>query len=136
MNLAKKKQLIARALKVGKGRIILDEARLDELKEAITKQDIRDLHKSGAITIRERKGRRKQEKRKIRRGEGKIKKRVKERKRHYVRITRKLRNYAKELKKEKRIDNKNYRELRKKIAARIFASKSQLKEHLNELKKK
>lgn len=132
MNLAKKKQLAAKVLKVGKGRIILDETRLNEIKEAITKQDMRDLYKSGAIKIKEKKGRRKGEKRKIRRGEGKVKKRVKGRKQDYVRMTRKLRSYIKELKKQKRIDNKNYRELRGKIATRIFTSKAQLKEFLKE----
>lgn len=132
MNLAKKKQLAAKVLKVGKGRIILDETRLNEIKEAITKQDMRGLYKSGAIKIKEKKGRRKREKRKIRRGEGKVKKRVKGRKQGYVRMTRKLRSYIKELKKQKRIDNKNYRELREKIATRIFTSKAQLKEFLKE----
>lgn len=130
MNLAKKKQLAAKVLKVGKGRIILDETRLNEIKEAITKQDMRDLYKSGAIKIKEKKGRRKREKRKIRRGEGKVKKRVRGRKQDYVRMTRKLRSYIKELKKQKRIDNKNYRELRNKIATRMFTSKAQLKEFL------
>lgn len=134
MNLSKKKHLAAVVLKVGKGRISLDEARLDEIKEAITKQDIKDLYKSGAIKIKEKKGRKKNEKRKTRIGEGKIKKIIKRRKRGYVRITRKLRNYVKELRKQKRIDNKLYQELRKKIKARIFKSKAQLKEYLMEIK--
>ncbi len=135
MNLTKKKQLAARVLKVGKGRISLDEARSDEIKEAITKQDIKDLYKAGAIKIKEKKGRRKKEKRKIRKGEGKIKKRIKKRKQIYVKITRKLRKYLKELKKQKKIDNKSYYELRNKITARFFTSKAHLKEYLMEIKK-
>ncbi len=43
MNLRTKKELAAKALKVGKERIVFVEARLDEIKEAITKQDMRDL---------------------------------------------------------------------------------------------
>lgn len=135
MNLAKKKQLAARALKVGKGRIVLDEDRLDEIKDAITKQDINELYKSGAIKIREKKGRRKIEKRKRKRGAGKIKKKLKRRKQKYVRITRKLRGHVKELKKQGIINREIYYDLRKKIKARTFASKNQLKEFLKEIKK-
>jgi len=40
--------------------------------------------------------------------------------------------YIKELKKQNKIDNKTYHELRKKIKARAFKSKAQLKEHLKE----
>ncbi len=130
MKLDKKKQLAAKVLRVGKGKIIFDENRLDEIKEAITKQDIRDLEKAGAIRIRETKGRRKVRKRKTKKGAGKIKMNVKKRKEVYVRITRKLRGYIQALKKSQKIDNKDYRELRKKIKARDFKSKAQLKEYL------
>ena len=47
MNLSKKKALAARTLNVGKARILFNVQRLGEIKEAITKQDIRDLHKEG-----------------------------------------------------------------------------------------
>ena len=53
MNLRKKKILAAKALKVGKERIIFLKPRLEEIKEAITKQDIKDLYKEGAIKIKE-----------------------------------------------------------------------------------
>ena len=62
-NLAKKKQLAAKTLNVGKARIVFLPSRLDEIKEAITRQDILDLHKSGAITIRDIRGRKKIERR-------------------------------------------------------------------------
>ncbi len=130
MNLAKKKQLAAKALKVGKKRIILSEERLDEIKEAITKQDIKDLNKSGAIKIKEVKGRKKIKKRTTKRRAGKIKKKINKRKQQYVKITRKLRAYIKELKNLKQIDDEEYKELRKKIRARDFKSKAQLKEYL------
>lgn len=133
MNLAKKKLLATKVLKVGKARVIFDENRLDEIKEAITKQDIKDLYKSGVIKIRERKGRKKVEKRK-KRGEGKRKKILKNRKENYVIITKKLRKHIKELKKQGRIDKKIYQDLRKKISAKRFASKTQLKEFLKEKK--
>ncbi len=52
MNLRKKKALAARTFGVGLSRIEFLEPRLDEIKEAITKQDIRDLYKDGAIRIK------------------------------------------------------------------------------------
>ena len=76
MNLLKKKELSARTLKVGKERVIFVKARLNEIKEAITKQDIRDLRKEGAILLKEIRGRKTKEGRKRRRGPGKIKKKV------------------------------------------------------------
>jgi len=66
MNLSKKKELAKRTLKIGKSRIVFLESRLSEIKEAITKQDIRDLKREGAIIIKNIKGRRKVKKRKKR----------------------------------------------------------------------
>jgi len=130
MKLDKKKQLAAKALNVGKGKIIFDENRLDEIKDAITKQDIRDLEKAGAIKIREIKGRKKVRKRKTKKGAGKIKMNVHRRKEVYVKITRKLRSYIKGLKDSQKINHEKYKELRKKIKAKDFKSKAQLKEYL------
>ena len=62
MNLRGKKKLIARKLRVGIDKIILDENRLGEIKEAITRQDIVDLANKGLIRIREARGSRKKEK--------------------------------------------------------------------------
>jgi len=132
MKLDKKKKLAAETLGVGLYRIILDPDRLEEIKEAITKQDIRDLKASGAIKIKEIDGRKKKKKRKTRKRIGKIRKKVQKRKQEYVRITRKLRNYIKELKKQGRLDSKKYQELRKQIKSRKFKSKRQLKESLGE----
>lgn len=129
MNLIKKKKLAAKVLKVGKNRVVFDQEKLAEIKEAITKQDIRDLHNSGVIKIKDKKGRRKKIKRKTR-GEGKRKKKIRQRKREYVKITRKLRRYLFELKKQGKMNNGEYNKLRKRIKAREFRSKAQLKEQL------
>lgn len=51
MNLANQKKLAAKAAGVGLGRVILVPERLAEIKDAITKTDIRALIKSGAIKI-------------------------------------------------------------------------------------
>jgi len=129
-NLIKKKQLAAKTLKVGKNRLVFNQEHLSEIKEAITRQDIRDLHAEGVITIKPVKGRRKIQKRKARRGPGKIKKKVNKRKQVYVKITRKLRSYLAELKKLGVITRELEIELRKKIRMRDFRSKAHLKEYL------
>jgi len=130
MKLDKKKRLAARALNVGLGRIAFDNSRLDEIKEAITKQDIKDLLKSKAVIIKPIKGRRKKEKRKTRKRQGKIKKRINQRKKEYVIITRKLRAYIKELRKQGRMDKEKYHKIRREIRSKKFKSKKQLKEYL------
>ena len=132
MQLAKKKELAAKVLKVGKGRICFVEGNLAEIKEAITRQDILDLYNAGAIKIREIGGRKKIVKRKNRRGVGKVKKRVNKRKQEYVIITRKLRGVAKEMLKKEKISRPQHQNLRKMIRARKFRSKRQLKENYKE----
>ena len=129
-NLNKKKDLAAKTLRVGKNRIHFNNDNFAELKEAITKQDIKELHAEGIITIKPIKGRKKIKRRKTKRGPGKIKKTVNKRKQIYVKITRKLRTYLKELKSLGVIDSKLYQELRKKIRMRTFRSKAHLKEYL------
>lgn len=136
MNLSKKKELAARTLGTGKERILFVKARLNEIKEAITKQDIRDLKKDGAILVKEVKGRRKNPEKKRRKGPGKIRKNVYKRKREYVTITRKLRNYLNEIRKQGKLSQENFKDLRKKIRNRIFRSKAHLKDYIGGLNKK
>jgi len=133
MNLGRKKELSAKVLNVGKSRVIFVDGHLNEIKEAITRQDIVDLHKAGAIQIREIKGRKKIVKRKHRRKKGKVKKSINTRKQDYVILTRKLRTFAKHLLKTKKIDSDKYRKIRKMIRARGFKSKRHLNESLGEI---
>ncbi len=128
--LRKRKVLAAKALGVGKNKIVFDSSKLAEIKEAITKQDIRDLYAEGIIMIKEARGRKKKEKRNTRRGPGKIKMKVRDRKGEYVIITRKLRGYLKELKIQNKVDSEKFKEIRKKIRARVFKNKAHLREHL------
>jgi len=134
MNLRKKKELASRTLKVGKERIVFLKERIEEINQALTKQDIRDLHKEGAITIKDVKGRKTKVKRRTRRRVGKVKKRVGERKRTYIIITRKLRAYVKALKQRGEISNEDFYEIRKQIRNREFKSLAQLKEQIKEKK--
>jgi len=134
MKLESKKELAARTLNVGKARIVFNIERLAQIKEAITKQDIRDLQKDGAITIKEIKGRRKNIKRKTRRRIGSVKKKVNKKKREYMNLTRKLRTYTKSLRKTGQVDNETYRKIRKEIRAKSFRSKAHLKERIPQWK--
>ncbi len=135
MNLAKKKTLAQKVLKIGKRRISFVKSRIDEIKEALTKQDIRDLYEGGAIIVKDKKGRRAKKKGKRKRGPGKIKKTVNKRKREYVVLTRKLRKYVAELKKKGELSSEEAKEIRKKIRNRNFRSKSHLKEYIGNLRK-
>ena len=130
MNLAPKKELAAKILGVGKNRLYFVNENLAEIKEAITRQDILDLHKAGAIQIKEVNGRRKIIKRKHRRRTGKIKKKVNNRKQEYVIITRKLRTHLKHMLKTNKVDIETYRNTRRQIRARKFRSKRNMVEAL------
>jgi len=114
----KKKQLVTRILKVGADRVKLDENRKDEIKEAITRQDIKDLVKSKAIIIKDVKGKRKKGKKRRK----KKRKKIKTRKQDYVRLTRKLRKDVKKLLEEKKISKGQAKKLRKRIKAKAFRS--------------
>jgi len=135
MNLKKKKQLAIRTLGIGNKRITFVKERIAEIKEAITKQDIRDLKESGAIVIKEIKGKRKIEKRKNARGTGKIKKKVKTRKKDYMTMTRKLRAYLKHLKLNGEVSREDYLNMRKLIRNKKFTSLTNLKAYIGGLKK-
>lgn len=135
MKLEKKKELAARTLKVGKERIAFVSLRNKEIKEAITKQDIRDLVVDGAIVIKEVKGRKKVVGRKNKRKSGKIKKSVNKRKELYMIITRKLREYVKNLRAQGKLDREEVLEIRKKIRNKSFKSLAHLKEYIGGLKK-
>lgn len=133
MKLDKKKRLAAKVLGVGKQRIIFVEPRLNEIKEAITKDDIRSLRADGAIMIKEIRGKRlRQNKRKAKRSPGNIRQNAKNSKREYMIITRKLRKHISELKGKNLLTRENFLDLRKKIKNRYFKSKSQLKDYLKE----
>jgi len=135
MNLKKKKALATRTLKVGKERIVFLKSRMDEIKEAITKNDIRSLQKEGAIVIKNIKGRRKIKKKGKKRSVGNIRKKVNKRKQEYVKMTRKLRNYVAEMKKQGKLSKEEIKDIRKKIRNKAFKSKAHLKEYLGGLRK-
>jgi len=134
MNLSKKKELAKRTFNVGEDRIVFVESRIKDIKEAITKQDMRDLKRDKAIIIKEKKGRKKVIK-KRRRSTGNIRKKVNKRKRNYVILTRKLRKYTSEMKNQEKISKEDVNDIRKKIRNKAFRSKAHLKEYIGGLRK-
>jgi ribosomal protein L19E len=135
MNLKNKKRLIARTLKVGIRRISINKDMTSEIKEAITRQDMRDLKKEKIIKIKEVKGRKKKVKRKTKRRLGSIKKKVKNSKQKYVKLVRKQRAYIKVQSRKEIITKEQYRDLRKKVRAKNFRDLSHLKEFVKEITK-
>ena len=131
MKLENKKGFAANVLGVGKGRIIFNKTRLSEIKEAMTRQDIKDLFNDGAIAIREIRGRLKVEKRSTRRRAGRRRQPVKNKKRIYMTISRKLRSYIDELRKAEKISQEQFLILRKEIKASTFKDKMHIKERIN-----
>jgi large subunit ribosomal protein L19e len=134
MNLRKKKELASRTFKVGKERIIFVQSRINEIKEAITKQDMRDLLVDGAIIIREMTGRKKVVK-VNRRSVGNVRKKVNVRKQKYVIMTRKLRGYVKKMETAGNLTRDEVKSIRKKIRNKGFKSQANLKEHIGEIRK-
>jgi large subunit ribosomal protein L19e len=130
MKLDLKKNLAVKTLGIGKDKVVFSNDRLDEVKEAITRQDIRDLVKSGAIVIKDNVSRKKNVTRKHRRRAGSIKKKVNKRKQEYVKMVRKLRKHVSEMKKQGKVDPEKSKELRKQIRNKKFRSKRNLKEHM------
>ena len=135
MQLNKKKELASRVLGIGKKRIIFNKEALDEVKEALTKQDIRDLVKAGSIFVKEVSGTKKNVKRTTRRRAGSVKKKVNTRKRDYMIITRKLRAFISEIRKHGTISSEEYWKLRKEIRAKDFKSKAHMKERISQMVK-
>ncbi len=134
MKLTTQKRMAAEILNVGENRVIFDSLRLDEIKQAITKQDIRDLIKDRAIRIRPGVAKAKKEKRK-RTGAGRRKFRVKTRKRDYINKIRKIRTYVRDQMNAKALDKNLADAVRKYAKAGQFKNLRQAKEYIKLNKK-
>src|SRR3989338_5126951 len=135
MNLNTKKALAAKVLKTGKNRIWFNPERLPDIKEALTKQDIRDLYKEGIIKVKTITGVMKLKKRKTRRRAGSFGKKVSKRKEQYVHRVRTIRAIIKKLKHTQRITAAEYAKLNNYAKSGIFKDVMQFRQHLNELLK-
>ncbi len=143
MNLSVQKRIAADILKSGENRISFDTARLNEIKEAITKSDIRNLIKDRAINLNQingissfRSNKLKTQRRKgKRRGQGSRKgtKTARlERKKIWMIKVRVQRRFIRLLKAKKYLSVQNYRIMYKMIKGNMFRSKRHLKLYLDE----
>lgn len=143
MKLGSQRRLAARLLKCGAHRVWFDQSRLQEIKEAITKNDIRKLIKDLAVQKRQEKGvsrgrarHNARQKRKGRRQglgarEGSKYARLPAKKRWMVKI-RTQRSFIKELKTKKIIDPATSRSLYRKSKGGFFRSRRHIKLYLEE----
>ncbi|UZE93647.1 MAG: 50S ribosomal protein L19e [Candidatus Pacearchaeota archaeon] len=134
--LALQKRLAAAVLKVGQNKVWFDPSMISEIREAITKEDIKALIKEKAIKkkpiigVKRRAGKKRQKRKRKGRGRGAGRKRkiVKKRKKEYMIKIRNLRSYIHELKLGGKIDSKESRKLRRLAKAGVFKSKKDIKE--------
>jgi large subunit ribosomal protein L19e len=152
MNLSSQKNIAARILKCGKSRVGFDPARMGDIKDAITANDVRRLVKDGVIRALPKKGissyRRKkmikQLKKGRRKGKGTRKGRIGTRiprKRLWIQRVRALRNELQKLRSDGRIEKKTYRNIYLKAKSGFFRNRSHMLTYLekndllNKLKK-
>jgi large subunit ribosomal protein L19e len=131
------RRLAAEILKVGESKIWFDPTKISEIEKAVTKADVRKLIEKGYIKVRKEKLKKPKEKKKKRRYEGSKKGgkySIVPRKRRWIALVRSLREFAKELKKEGKIDNKTYRLVRRWIKGGMFKSKMHMKLYLEQHK--
>lgn len=134
MKLTTQKRMAAELLETGENKVLFDHLRLDEIKQAITKQDIRDLIKDKAIRIKPGIKKVKKEKRK-RTGQGRIKFTIRTRKRDYINKIRKIRRYVKDQMNAKLLDKDLADAVRKYAKAGQFKNLRQAKEYIKLNKK-
>ena len=143
MNVKTQKRTVQSLTKVGKRRIKFDSNKLTEIKEAITKRDLKGLINKKAIKIKPKRGTSRVRARKIlkqkrkgrRKGVGSRKGTAKARlnpKKVWMNKIRIQRSFLKELKDKKIINNQNYRELYLKAKGGFFRSRRHLKTYINE----
>lgn len=145
MNIANQKRLAAKAAGVGVGRVILVPERVSEIKDAITKADIRALIKNGAIKIIDAqspsrvraKARHAQKLRGRRRGSGKKRGAAGARlnkKHNWMNKIRLMRSTIKNLKTQNKITQQTYVEIYRKAKGGFFRDRGHMLFYLNQNK--
>lgn len=137
------RRLAADILDISPKHIKFDPEHLDEIEDAISRQDIRDLVEQGIISKKHRdhqsrskaRHKKKQKSKGRRRGKGSIKSGQnarKPRKRKWINKIRAQRKLLKQLKENDRIENKTYRDLYRKAKGGYFRSRRHIKLHLEQ----
>ena len=143
MKLKSQKRLASQILKCSEKRIVFDSSRLEDIKEAITKADIRGLVSNKVITRKPIKGvskvrarKRKEQKRKGRQkgfGSKKGKRGARlPKKKAWMAKVRIQRNFIKHLRDKKAIKKEDYQNIYLKIKGGFFRSKRHIKLYLKE----
>ncbi|MBS3171191.1 50S ribosomal protein L19e [Candidatus Woesearchaeota archaeon] len=143
MKLNVQKRIAASLLKAGQNRVVFDNTRLNDIKEAITKADIRRLINDGAIKAKQKKGissfrtnkLRLQKRKGKRKGIGSrkgTKTARTPRKRAWITKVRVQRRFIKLLKIKKLVAPETYTKVYKMIKGNQFRSKRHLKLYLDE----
>jgi len=133
--LSLQKRMASEILKVGKSRIWIDTEHLEEIKNAITRADIRKMINHGYIKAKDAKIKKPKVQKRKKQGPGSrkgAKGARKPKKEKWINTVRPLRKMLKELKEEKRIDVKTYRKLYLQIKSGAFRSRSHLKLYLKQ----
>ena len=142
VNLKAKKLLVSRIVGVGVNRVRFDSEHLDDVADAITRDDIRSLITANTISIKSFKGtsrgRAKTKKiQKSKRGTGQGSKKGRKgarvgKKAVYVKKVRSLRYILKIAKDRKEIDNKIFKSIYKKIGGNTVRNKAHLRTIISE----
>lgn len=139
------KRIASSMLKGSAKRVKFDTGRLDEIKEAITRADLKGLISGGAIALKKKKGvsraranlTQKQKSKGQKKGQGKRKGKATARapgKESWMSKIRTQRGFIRELKDKALIANETYRDLYAKSKGGFFRSKRHIKLYLNEHK--
>ena len=145
VNLKSKKQLVSRIMGVGVNRVRFDSEHLDDIADAITRDDIRSLMTANTITIKSftgtSRGRAKikkiqKSKRGTKQGSKKGRKGAREGKKIvYVNKVRALRYILRIAKDRKEIDNDIFKSIYKKIGGNTIRNKAHLRTIISEAQK-
>lgn len=141
--LSPQKRMAAQLMKAGMSRVWMDTKSIDDIAEAVTKDDIRKLIRRNVIQKRPSKGNSRsrfkvakaQRNKGRRKGPGSrkgTKKARDPRKRKWVRSIRAMRNSLKEMRDSGKITRSNYRLFYKKIKGGTFRTKNALLLHMRE----
>ncbi len=129
------RRLAASILKVGKTKVWLDPEHLEEIKNAITRADIKKLIEKGYIKKRKGKIPYPETRKKRKKGPGsrKGKKGARmDKKRKWINTIRAIRNMLKQLKKEGKIDKGTFKTAYRLAKAGTFRSRAHLKIYLQQ----
>ena len=133
--LTQQRRVASEILKVGKTRVFMDSDHLEEIKNAITRADIRKMINHGYIKAKSEKIKRPKEVTKKKQGQGSrkgLKGARTPKKERWMNTVRPLREMLKGLREQEKIDIKTYRKLYLQIKSGAFRNRSHFKLYLKQ----